>query len=150
LLKPAPDDDIMVNIGLDNVKTSWWSTLKQTFTPTLTVQEAWVQINQDDSHEALLFGNILDQHFSELEQQFTALAERGVKHLSDLHVQCFQEKIQVLQRCGLSGFVHTIQDLISSPERRARQLLANAYLVVLYRQAAGAARSQENYSSLPM
>ena len=84
----------------------------------------------------LLFGNILDQHISEVEEQLFTLAEREITIRTELHLRFLEKKINIFQDCGLSLLAQAIQRFVESPDPAAKHLLSLSYLTLLHHQAA--------------
>jgi hypothetical protein len=118
---------------------TWWQVLIQALPPALLAPQDWdeTEIEMVEEHENFpTFGNMLDQHISELEELLTALAERGVKTLTELHIKSFADKVMIFQTFGLSTLARTLQQFIAASEHYPRYLFSTNYLTLLHRQAA--------------
>lgn len=130
--------DSLLNVGLDQLETSAPKTPRKN---NITAKEAKGEKpeagnEEKEETEILSFGNQLDLHFAELEQQVSALAERGVKQFSQTDRQFFQRESEFLQRCGLASLANALQAFSDASQRqRSRRLLKIVYLFTLYRQA---------------
>jgi hypothetical protein len=128
------------NLGLDSKKQKqWWDFVKHNRLLWREQGIEWDMVEEEEE-PIVTFSNQLDRVMADLDSQCLALAERGIHHLSDLHIQTFETLAKHLQQCGLSTLSTAIQHLLATPEARARHLLITEFLSQLYRQAANSNR----------